>query len=400
MRLLFVADGRSPTALSWMRTWIETGHEIHLVSTYSCDRPPGLASFHILPAAMSRMAGSSSGIGISKPAGIARRFRNTLRPVRYYLGPISLSLYQSRFRAIVEDIHPDLIHALRIPFEGMLAAMTPPGIPMVVSIWGNDLILHAKGSFLMGDHTRRTLNRADGLIADTARDIRLGHEWGFAADKPTLVVPGSGGVRLDEINNSKPRELPEEFADATIVVNPRGQRPGSLRQDVFFRSIPLVLEKSPQTLFICPNMAGDPESEGIVKSLGIQSNTKLWPRLDQGQLWTLLKKAKVFVSPSIHDGTPNSLLEAMACGVFPVVGNIESMREWVETGDNGILVDARSPDAVAKGILDALNNPTLCAEAKIKNAHIIAKRAGYEQCTAMVEAFYDKIKIDVRQDAR
>ena len=139
---------------------------------------------------------------------------------------------------------------------------------MVVSIWGNDLILHAKGSFLMGDHTRRTLNRADGLIADTARDIRLGHEWGFAADKPTLVVPGSGGVRLDEINNSKPRELPEEFADATIVVNPRGQRPGSLRQDVFFRSIPLVLEKSPQTLFICPNMAGDPESEGIVTVTG------------------------------------------------------------------------------------------------------------------------------------
>ena len=46
MRLLFVADGRSPTALSWMRHWVESGHETHLVSTYPCDPPPGLASFH------------------------------------------------------------------------------------------------------------------------------------------------------------------------------------------------------------------------------------------------------------------------------------------------------------------------------------------------------------------
>ncbi len=392
MRLLFVADGRSPTALSWMRTWIEKGYEIHLVSTYPCDRPAGLESFHILPAALSRMAGSSSATGISEIGGIVRRFRNILRPVRYYLGPITLSFIQSRFRAIVEDINPDLIHALRIPFEGMLAAMTKTAIPIVVSVWGNDLTLHARGSSLMANQTRRTLGRADGLIADTARDIRLSHEWGFATGNPTLVVPGSGGVRLDEINNSEPGELPEEFADVPIVVNPRGQRPGSLRQDVFFQSIPLVLEESPNTMFICPNLAKDPEAERFLKLLGIQSNTRLWPRLDRGQMWTLLKKAQVFVSPSIHDGTPNSLLEAMACGVFPVVGNIESMKEWIETGVNGILVDASSPNAIARGILGALDNPILCANAGIKNAQIIATRAGYEQCRAMVEAFYDKIR--------
>jgi glycosyltransferase involved in cell wall biosynthesis len=319
------------------------------------------------------------------------RFRALLRPLRYVLGPLSLPPHQTHFHNLVEDIHPDLVHALRIPFEGMLASATPTGFPLVVTIWGNDLTLHARGSILMSSLTRHTLHRADGLIADATRDIRLGHEWGFETDRPTLVVPGAGGIRLEEIEaGSRSGKLPEELPDVPIVVNPRGQRPGSLRQDVFFQSIPMVLERIPQALFICPPLAGDEGSEQWVKQLGIWSNTKLWPHLDRAQMWALYKKALVFVSPSIHDGTPNSLLEAMASGCFPVVGDIESMREWVMPGVNGLLVDAASPRALADGIIAALENPGLCAAAKIRNASIIAERATYRGCMAMTEAFYQK----------
>jgi glycosyltransferase involved in cell wall biosynthesis len=152
-----------------------------------------------------------------------------------------------------------------------------------------------------------------------------------------------------------------------------------------------VLEKEPQTLFICPPLAGDVESEHWVEALGIRSNTKLWPRLDRAQMWALYKKSRVFVSPSIHDGTPNSLMEAMACGCFPVVGNIESMQEWVTPGVNGLLVDATSPRALADGIIAALDDPALCAAAKNENACIIAERAAYQRCMTMTEAFYQKI---------
>ena len=394
MRLLFIADGRSPTALSWLRHWIETGHQTHLASTFPCDPPPGLASFHILPVAFGGMAGEQNNntVGSTHTSGFVLRFRGRLRPLRYVLGPLSLPPYQARFRTLVGEIRPDLVHAMRIPFEGMLANATPEGIPLVVSIWGNDMTLHAHGSILMRSLTRRTLRRANGLIADAARDIRLGHEWGFAPDRPTLVVPGAGGIRFDEIEAaSRSGTLPEELPDVPIVVNPRGQRPGSLRQDVFFQSIPLVLEKIPQALFICPPLVGDAESEHWVESLGIRSNTKLWPRLDQAQMWVLFKKARVFVSPSIHDGTPNSLLEAMACGCFPVVGNIESMQEWIAPGVNGLLVDAASPRALANGIIAALENPALCATAKNENTRIITERAEYKRCMAVTEAFYQKL---------
>jgi glycosyltransferase involved in cell wall biosynthesis len=318
------------------------------------------------------------------------RFRPWLQRLRYWIGPLSLPGYRRRFRSLVEEISPDLVHALRIPFEGMLAAATPAEIPLLLSIWGNDLTLHAHGSPFMARLTRAALRRADGLLADAHRDLRLAGEWGLAEGAPTLVVPGGGGIRLDEMDAGAAESvaLPEEFPSGAVIVNPRGQRPGSLRQDVFFQAIPLVLEKAPGAVFICPPLAGDVEAEKWVDELEIRASTRLWPRLDRAQMWILLKRSQLFVSPSVHDGTPNSLLEAMACGCFPVVGRVESLGEWIQDGRNGLLVDATSPRLLADGMLAALQDPALRAAAKIENARIIAERAEYGRCMAMVGAFY------------
>ncbi|MGD0879560.1 MAG: glycosyltransferase family 4 protein [Anaerolineales bacterium] len=398
MKILFIADGRSPTTRSWLRYWIETGHSVHLISTFPCDIPPGLFSFHVLPVAFGTMAGNQmrNYSGVENGSGKLDSLRGFLRHLRYYLGPLSLPIYQVRYRSLVAEIQPELVHALRIPFEGMLSVVTPHGIPLVISTWGNDITLHARGSFFMASLTRGVLNRADGLITDTQRDIQLGIKWGFKSGQPTLIVPGSGGIRLDEIGiNPVNDELPEELPNEPVIVNPRGQRPGSLRQDVFFQAIPEVLIKVPKAVFVCPSMRGDKESELQVDKLGIRSNTKLWPRLSQAQLWRLFQKSQIFVSPSIHDGTPNSMLETMACGCFPIVGDIESMHEWVQPGINGLLVDATDAHSIADAILQAINKPVLRIKAAKYNAVLIAERAAYLPNMARVERFYKEVRSNI-----
>ncbi len=394
MRILFIADGRSPTARSWLQYWIETGHSVHLISTFPCSPPEGIDSFHILPVAFGRMAGGQ----VKRTAGESRRhalagLRKYLLQLRYYLGPPSLVFHLARFRFLSAQIQPELVHALRIPYEGMLASSLPGNIPLILSIWGNDLTLHARGSFFMGRFTRRILRRADGLMADTQRDIRLGREWGFSGEKPTLVVPGSGGIHLKEMDPVSGNEkLPEDLPDRPIIVNPRGQRPGSLRQDVFFQAIPMVLAEVPRALFICPSLEGDVEAEKWVDTLGIRANTKLWPYLDQAQLWHLFQRSQIYISPSIHDGTPNSFLEAMACGCFPIVGNIESMREWIQIGINGLLVDSSNVNSIAQAILLAIKQPTLQSNAAKINAKLVEERAEYTANMARVELFYDTVR--------
>jgi glycosyltransferase involved in cell wall biosynthesis len=400
MRILFIADGRSRTTLSWLNYWVGKDYEVHFISTFPCNSPPGVTTFNIIPVAFSRLAGKEIG-SQDKNNGRAyvKRFRGFLRSLRNFLGPFSLPSYWIIYGRLLRRIQPDLVHALRIPYEGMLASFTPQNIPLVVSIWGNDLTLHTRGLTLMGFLTRKVLRRADGLMADASRDIRLSRKWSYSEKKPTLIVPGAGGIKLGNIKiDYKDYSLPEKLPHVPIIVNPRGQRVGSLRQDNFFKAIPLVLKKHPDALFVCPILKGDEQAEKWVRELNIYSNTRLWPVLDQAQLWKLYKQAQIFVSPSIHDGTPNSLLEAMACGCFPVVGNIESMREWIQDGVNGCLVNADSLQSIANGIISALGSPSLRKAAAKQNARLVFERAEQGQSMTRAEAFYKNVIINKTQN--
>ena len=412
MRILLVADGRSPNTLHWLSTLLTLSYQVRLVSSYPCSRPAGVQDFTVIPLAFGQVAGlGTPPVRAASPAlhrsTWIRRLISQARPIfltaRYILGPYAVRRQAQQFVRFIEADPPDLVHALRIPFEGMLATATPAGMLFVVSIWGNDLTLHAKGSPWMRAMTTRCLARADALIADAHRDIRLGHAWGFAAGRPTLVVPGSGGIDLAEINRPHPFTtgsvtgyLP---AGVPLIVNPRGSRPGSVRNDVFFRAIPRVLRSHPEAIFLCPSLDRQPEALRWIKRLNLQTHVRLMPQLPQDQLWNIFQHAQIFVSPSQHDGTPNSLLEAMACGCFPIVGDIESLREWITPGVNGLLVDPTSPEALAEAILTALNSPELRYRATAINIALIKERAEVGPTRQAIDQFYHQVLARTQQKA-
>jgi glycosyltransferase involved in cell wall biosynthesis len=81
----------------------------------------------------------------------------------------------------------------------------------------------------------------------------------------------------------------------------------------------------------------------------------------------------------------------MACGCFPVAGDIESLREWITPGLNGLLIDPRDPQSLAEAILQALEDSDLRARAENHNTDLIAERAEYTHCMRRAEAFYNQI---------
>ena len=399
MHILLVADGRSPITRRWVRAVVALQHQVTLVSTFPCSAVDGVSALHVMPVAFAGMGGSQVGVAGAPSPGRSRqlvsRFRSVFLSARYYLGPLSLLFFARRFRRLIAEVKPDLVHALRIPFEGMLASQTPASIPIAVTIWGNDLTYHALGSPWMKALTLMTLRRANGLLADAHRDIRLGQLWGFAAERPALVVPGGAGIDLGEMHRLR-AQFVESFADllpagVPMVVNPRGFRPGSVRNDVFFQAIPLVLERKPKVFFVCTGMAGQPEALRWVQQLKLEGHIRLLPFLPQPQLWDLFVRANIFVSVSAHDGTPNSFLEGIACGCFPVVGDIESLREWVTPGGNGFLVEPHKPQALADALVVALDNPDLLSNAAEKNLQLIRQRAEAGMVRAQIEIFYQRL---------
>ena len=231
------------------------------------------------------------------------------------------------------NLKPDVVHALRIPFEGMLAESTPPAIPLIVSIWGNDLTFHARTSPLMAAHTRRTLKRADGLLADAARDLALARQWGLRDG-----IPDAGCARQWRVGSGCAEKC-SGGKRASVSCFRKAGRSLSIRADsaraAFTRMFSLkafrwYLKKIPDAFFVCTAMQGQPQAERWVEDLKLGEHVLLLPYLPQEQLWRLYSRAQIYVSLSSHDGTPNTFLEALACGCFPVVGDIASLREWLD----------------------------------------------------------------------
>ncbi len=384
MRLLFVADGRSPIALNWIRYFVERGDDVYLASTFACRPELPLSGIEIVPVAFSGMktapeAGSPPRRGMWGASTLKLR-----TALRQWLGPLTIFRASRQLRRFIEQVQPDLVHAMRIPYEGMLAADAIGRAPLVVSVWGNDFTLHAPATPLMRHYTEWTLQVADALHADCQRDIRLGKQMGFDPRRPTLVTPGNGGIRMEVFY---PPQAPQTIP---LVVNPRGFR-AYVRNDAFFAAIPQVLEERPDARFACASMAGAREAVETVARLRLESAVELLPARPHAQMAELFRAAQVVVSPSTHDGTPNTLLEAMACGCFPVAGDLDSIREWIKPGENGLLVDPSDPHALAAAILRGLNDSALRRQAAEKNAALIAERAEYARNMARVVEFYQKL---------
>jgi glycosyltransferase involved in cell wall biosynthesis len=388
MHILLIADGRSPITQRWIAMLGSLQARVSLVTTYPCQPIPGAELVGVMPVAFARFSGSQAGgtAPASSRKGLVSRIRPLAAQLRHWLGPWTLPIYERRFTDLVRELCPDIVHALRLPFEGMLAAATPRDIPLIVSTWGNDLTLHAPASPRMRKLTQRTLRRADALFSDTPRDAALAVQWGFDEHKPRLVVPGNGGLDLTEFDaaiRGISRALPPQ------IIDPRGLR-AYVRSDTFFQAIPLVLQKYPQVHFLCASMQGQKEAQEWVKKLGIEQNVTLLPLLSQTQLWQEFARATASVSLSTHDGTPNSLLEAMAAGCLPICGDIDSIRDWIKPDENGLLIRPDDPKILAEAILNAIENAPLRHRAAHFNRQIIEKRASLSRTRDQIFAFYSQ----------
>lgn len=392
MRLLYVADGRSPIARGWIEGFLAAENEVHLATTYRCESIKGLASLHFVPVAFSghKARGSS---GSHSAAGIGLRTQ-----LRQWLGPLTVPWRGPHLRGVIDDVQPDLVHALRVPFEGMLAGWAEPTPPLVVSTWGNDFTLHAEASPLMAWLTRRTIARVDGLHTDCERDRQLAALWGLPSGVPSVVLPGNGGLPelffRNEISlepTSEVAQLLEKLApDQPLIVQPRGFR-AYVRNDTFFHSLPFIYESFPQAVVACPTMVGETQAERWKDMLGAERELVLLGALTRREMAALLHRAWVAVSPSEHDGTPNSLLEAMACGAVPVAGDLESLREWIQDGETGRLVDPGSPLQLGQAVVGLLGDFEFRARAAGRNRDLVRERAQRDGVLRRAQAFYERV---------
>jgi len=98
----------------------------------------------------------------------------------------------------------------------------------------------------------------------------------------------------------------------------------------------------------------DEEIYQLFRRRNPQLSIHLIPYVSQSELVDYYNLMDLVLMPSLRDGLPNALLEAMACGRTVVASNVGGLSDVIENGQNGFLVPPRNKQAFVDRTLSAL----------------------------------------------
>jgi glycosyltransferase involved in cell wall biosynthesis len=232
------------------------------------------------------------------------------------------------------------------------------GVPSVVSARGNDVdraaMDPAKAAHVLFALSNATLVTANaGVLAKKARALAPGQQ--------VLIVPNGVDAALFSPGP------PDAAVRAELDI---GDRPivcfcGEARAKKGLGTLLLAArelgKERPLALVLLGGVRGGSDTElvDVYRRQAGEPLVRVVPHSPPADVVRFLRTAAVVALPSLRDGLPNALLEAMACGA-PVVGTtVGGFLDVVRSGENGWLVPPRDPPALAGAIRTLLDDRAL-----------------------------------------
>ena len=253
------------------------------------------------------------------------------------------------------------VHGFYAVHSGYLATLVGRviGRPSLVSLRGNDVDL----AMFQGNRLpllRQALESADlvlpvshelreavGLVCGRVRGVRVVHN---GVDTKAFTPGPAPQAALDEIGAA-----PRPWIGFSGEL--RFKKGLALLQGLAER----MAEGETGTLFAIGGGRGD-ELDALARwrvrrPAASQRLRELPYRRDRERLAGLYRAMDLMVFPSLWDGTPNALLEAMACGRPVLAAAVGGIRDVVEAGRSGLLLQHAELDRFAGAALEAAALP-------------------------------------------
>lgn len=112
---------------------------------------------------------------------------------------------------------------------------------------------------------------------------------------------------------------------------------------------------------------------------------------DRDTILEYYRRCDIFVVPTLYEGLPTRVLEAMACGKPVVATNVCAIPEVIVSGDNGILVPPRSKEALANAINDLLQNRRLMKRMGSRARKSVESKFDWEVNARKIARLYEEL---------
>ena len=128
-----------------------------------------------------------------------------------------------------------------------------------------------------------------------------------------------------------------------------------------------------------------------IKNKNLENKVELNPTVEEMEKENVFNQAKIFVLPSIYEGFPTVLLEAMAYGKPIVATRLPSTLEVIKEGKNGFLVNPNSPEELAAKVNILLKNQKLRERMSEQNIKDV-KKYDWTKTIKKIEKIYEEVQ--------
>jgi len=296
-------------------------------------------------------------------------------------------------KKLVQKIKPDLIHAQFIAKYGFhLIGLKIR--PSVVSAWGDDILILPKKNPLIHYYTKKVLDSVD-LVYAVSHDLgdHITSDFAIARTKVHYLPFG-----IDTDIFSPPAEARKRDNQIIEIFSNRGFFP-VYDNDTLVRGFAVAYGKNPALRL---TLKGDGPLEqsirDLVASLGLSEVIRFKEKTSYSEVPEDYRRAHIFITTSTSDGTPVSILEAMASGLPCIATKVGGTPEWVTDKKTGLLIQPEAPEQVAQAILTLVSDPSLCSRMGSAAREVILRHGQWNTLMAQAEKDYQALIETYRQD--
>lgn len=341
MKICYVADGTSIHTQRWVNYFAKKGHETHLICWKVMPGYEENVNIHLLTRLASKMWAVS----------------------QYF----SFLFWTLQVRRLINRIKPDIVDGHFITVYGFLAACS--GFrPLVVSAWGSDILVAPENSKLAELAVKFALRKAD-FVATTSQYLKayLHKEFNLPQHKVRAIPWGTDLRIFQEGYQTGAKELRASLGvrdNQFVILSPRTLK-NHYRIDHIVQAMPYVVAKHPSVvLILCKGPSKDSQYENQIykqaTELGVAQNIRLIDHeLSHQEMAVLYNIADVLISIPKSDQFSGCIQEGMACGVIPIVGDLEVYRQYLTDAENAFFVDPEGPYDIAQKVVHCIEHPEL-----------------------------------------
>lgn len=230
-------------------------------------------------------------------------------------------------------------------------------LPYVVSLRGGDVPglvpdLNRAHS-LLKPIRRLVLRRAGAVVANSVSLARLSE---MTDPVPVCVIPNGVDTAF-----FRPATVEEQRMEDPFRILFVGRLSAQKNLSILLRAMACLLHGATKRISL--DIVGDgPARQGLERKaheLRLHDRVVWHGWHSKEEVAVLYRRADCFVNPSLYEGMPNTVLEAMASGLPVVASNVGGNDELVTSGTTGFLFDLLQPDALREQLAMLMNDRVL-----------------------------------------